>query len=463
MIRLRAWSLALVAGLATAVPSTAQDAPYQRQAREVFERVVGFRTASGHGQVPAMASYIAGVLRAGGVPAADIVILPHGETVAMLVRLPGQDAAVRPILFSAHMDVVDARPEDWQRSPYTLVEENGTFFGRGTIDNKCGVVALVSTILRLRADGHRPRRTLVFAFVGDEETGMETTRLIAAHDWVRTAEYAINTDAGGGSLSDDGRPLYYAVQGAEKTYADFRLVITNPGGHSSWPRADNAIYGLARALGRLEQHRFPVRSNSLTRAYFGTIAQMVPGDVGAALRRFAANPEDQGAADVLWRTPEYVGTTRTTCVATMLDAGHAPNALPQRATATVNCRIFPGESVADVQRGLEAAIGDPTIRIEAMGNPEVSPASEPRADVMEAIAGSIHRRYPGVPVTPYLESGGTDGAVYRRAGIPTWSSSGVFMKDADMFAHGLNERIPVTSFYDSLEHIHDLAVELGGR
>jgi len=461
MIGRTALSLALAVGTAVATPSFAQDAPYQREARQVLERVVGFRTAAGHAQVPAMVGYLTGVLRAGGVSAADIVTIPHGETVALLVRVPGQDASARPILLSSHMDVVDARPEDWQRSPYTLIEENGYFFGRGTTDNKTGVVSLVSTVLRLTADGHRPRRTLVFAFVGDEETEMKTTELIAAHDWVRTAEYAINTDAGGGNLSDDGKPLYYGVQGAEKTYVDFQLVTTNPGGHSSRPRADNAIYDLARAIGRIEQHRFEVRWNALTRSYLGTIAPVVAGQVGDALRRFAANPDDREAADILWRVPEYVGTTRTTCVATMLEAGHAPNALPQRATATVNCRLFPGDTVADVRRALGEVIGNPAIRVETLGKPEPSPVSEPRADVMEAIARSIHARYPGVPITPYLESGGTDGKVYRTAGIPTWATSGAFMKDSEMFAHGLDERIPVKAFYDALEHIHDLAVALG--
>jgi acetylornithine deacetylase/succinyl-diaminopimelate desuccinylase-like protein len=360
------------------------------------------------------------------------------------------------------MDVVDARPEDWERSPFTLIEQDGMFYGRGTIDNKAGVASMVSTILRLRADRQQPRRTLVFAFIGDEETGMRTTRLVAAHDWVRNAEFAINTDAGGGSLGADGRPQVYLVQGAEKTYADFRLVATNPGGHSSWPRTDNAIYDLARALTRIEQHRFPVMSNELTRAYFRTLGAAASGDEGDALRRFAANPQDQAAADALWRMPAYVGTTRTTCVATMLEAGHAPNALPQKAIANVNCRIFPGHNLDDVRQSLVQAIADPTIQVEMPTDVVVSPVSEPRADVMAAIARSIHATHPGIPISPYMESGGTDGIIYRLAGIPTFATSGVFLKSSDMFAHGLNERIPVASFYQAIDHIHDLAVAFGG-
>ena len=460
---MRWFGFLIAAALLGPAPALAQDAPYQRQARQIYERLISFRTAAGHGQVPPMANYIAETLRAGGVPAADIVMLPHEETTGMLVRVPGRDAAARPLLFSGHMDVVDARPEDWERSPFTLVEENGYFFGRGVGDNKAGIASMVSTILRLRADNQRPRRTLVFAFIGDEETTFNTTRLVAAHDWVRNAEYAINTDAGGGMLAPDGTPLVYLIQGAEKTYASFRLMLTNPGGHSSRPRDDNAIYDLSRALLRVEQHRFPPTANALTRSYLGTLGRIVPGVAGQMLTRFAANPEDAEAAEALRRSPEYVGTTRTTCVATMAEAGHAQNALPQRATAVVNCRIFPDVPVEQVRQQLIAVIGNDAIQVEMMGNPILSPVSDPRPDVSAAIARSIHRHHPGLPITPYLESGGTDGVIYRRADIPTWASSGIFMKPSDMFFHGLNERIPVAAFYRALDHIHDLATELGGR
>ena len=456
----------LLTGLAAlftaAVPAAAQDAPHQREARQIFERLISFRTAAGHGQVPAMANYIAETLRAGGVPAEDVLILPHEETAALLVRVPGSDSAAAPLLFSGHMDVVDARPEDWERSPFALVEENGYFFGRGTGDNKTGIAAMVSTILRMRAEGHRPRRTLVFAFVGDEETGMETTRLVAAHPWVRGAEYAINTDAGGGSLSEDGRPLVYGVQGAEKTYASFRVTIRNPGGHSSRPRRDNAIYDLAQALLRIQALQFPAMSNPLTRASLLVTARTMPDETGRLLTRYAENPEDTEAAEALLANPQTAVEISTTCVATMLSAGHAENALPQRAEATVNCRIFPGDSVANVQAKLVEAIGNSAVAVEVIGNPIVSPVSEPRDDVMAAIARSIHARYPGLPITPYLEAGGTDGLVYRNAGIPTYASSGAFYKESDIFFHGLNERIAVPSFYMAVDHIYELARELGG-
>ena len=455
-----------IALLATAAPAAAQQGPGHEQARKIFDKVITFRTSEGQGQVPAMVGYLEGVLREGGVAGADIARLPKGETVGLLVRIPGTDTTARPLLFSAHMDVVDARPEDWKRDPYKLIEEDGYFFGRGSIDNKAGVVALVSTILRLHKEGLKPRRTLVFGFVGDEETGLDeangTTRQIAAHPWVKTAEYAINTDAGGGLLGPDGKPIIYLVQGAEKTYATFHLTATNKGGHSSRPRSDNAIYDLAKAVTRVGEYRFPVMANPLTRAYLGAVGKVTPGAAGDALRRFAANPADDAAADAISTDAEFVGTTRTTCVATMLNAGHAENALPQKATATVNCRIFPGISVADVQQQLSKIVADPKVAITVVGAPVASPVSELRPDVERAIAASIHKLYPGVPLTPYLESGGTDGLVYRSVGIPTWASSGVFIKPEEMFAHGLDERIPVKSFYDGIEHIYDLARTLGG-
>jgi acetylornithine deacetylase/succinyl-diaminopimelate desuccinylase-like protein len=454
--------LTMVAMALTSVPAMADTPAHEAQAREIYARIVGFRTAEGQKQVPAMVAYLTEVLTKAGVPASDITTLDSGEARAMIVRMPGQGHG-RPILFSAHMDVVDARPEDWERSPFTLLEENGVFYGRGTTDNKAGVAALMSTILRLHAEQLRPARDLVFAFVGDEETGMLTTKLIAAHPWVANAEFAINTDAGGGLLDDaTGKPLIYLVQGAEKTYASFELMVTNAGGHSSRPRADNAIYQLARAMLKVEAYHFPVMANDLTRAYLGAVGQAQPGEVGEALRRFAADPADAAAAETLSGAPEFVGTTRTTCVATMLDAGHAENALPQKAKAIVNCRIFPGVPVETVRDALVTAIGDAGVAVTTMDTPEASPVSEMRPDVMKAIMHAVHDKYPGVPVVPYLESGGTDGKVYRTADIPTFASSGLFSKPSEMYAHGLNERLPVRSFYEGLDHIFGLAVALGG-
>lgn len=455
--------IALVAAMTAvfSVPAAAQTAAHEVKAREIYARVISFRTAAGQRQTPEMVAYLVEVLKAGGVPEADIATLDEEGERALIVRLPGRKRG-RPILFSAHMDVVDARREEWERSPFELIEGNGNFYGRGTSDNKAGVVALVSTILRFKAEKMQPARDLVFAFVGDEETGMNTTRRIAVHPWVKNAEFAINTDAGGGFLDESsGKPLIYLVQGAEKTYATFDVVVTNAGGHSSRPRSDNAIYQLAHALARIEAYRFPVMANDLTRAYLGAVGKAQSGPLGEALRAFAADPTDANAADTLAKSPEFLGTTRTTCVATMLDAGHAENALPQTAKSAVNCRIFPGVPVDAVRDALVAAIGDPEVKITVRGKPEASPVSEMRPDVMAAITGAVHAHYPGVMVVPYLESGGTDGKVYRAAGIPTFASSGLFIKPSEMFAHGLNERVPVEAFYRGLDHVHRLAIALG--
>lgn len=443
-------------------PAVAQTAAHEAKAREIYAKVISFRTAAGQGQLPAMVGYLVETLQAGGVLESDIAMLEDAGDRALIVRIPGRKQG-RPILFSAHMDVVDARPEEWQRDPFKLIEENGNFYGRGTSDNKAGVVALVSTILRFKAAQLQPSRELVFVFVGDEETNMNTTRLIAAHPWVKNAEFAINTDAGGGILDETtGKPLIYLVQGAEKTYATFDLVATNPGGHSSRPRADNAIYQLAHALDKVEAYRFAVMSTDLTRSYLGAVGKAQSGPVGEALRKFSADPTDAGAADVLAKSSEFVGTTRTTCVATMLEAGHAENALAQTAKAAVNCRIFPGVAVDSVHDALVAAIADPGVKVVVRGTPEASPVSEMRPDVMAAITRAVHASYPDVTIAPYLESGATDGKVYRTAGIPTFASSGLFSKPSEMFAHGLNERIPVAAFYQGVDHIYRLAVDLGG-
>jgi carboxypeptidase PM20D1 len=453
-------SLSLVIGMFSR-GAMGQSTPADREAKDLFAELISFRTSEGHAQVPAMAAAIVKRLTNAGVPATDIIQLPQGETTALIVRLPGSDAKARSILFSAHMDVVDARPEDWQRNPYQLTEDGDFYFGRGATDNKAGVAGLVLTIARFRHEHLVPRRTLLFAFVGDEETEMKTTEMIAAHQWVRNAEFAINTDAGNGILGEDGKPLLYQIQGAEKTYATFEILASNPGGHSSKPRADNAIFDLARGIERLRSYRFPVQSNGITQAYLAAAGRTTDGPLGEALRRFAANPNDEAAAQVLAADPEYIGTTRTTCVPTRLAAGHADNALPQRAVVTVNCRIFPGMSKAEVQQTLTEAVADPRLAVRLVEGDVESPVSEMRSDVATAVVHWLSRHYPGVPVVPYMEPGATDGRVYRAAGVPTYATSGIFRKNSDNFEHGLNERIPVRSFYESVDHIYSLAVELG--
>jgi acetylornithine deacetylase/succinyl-diaminopimelate desuccinylase-like protein len=444
--------------------------PYQREALDIYRTIIGYRTAAGHGQVPAVANYLADRFREGGFPAEDVHVLPFQveggeETAGLVVRYRGDGSSgERPILLLAHMDVVDALPEDWERDPFTLVEEDGYFFGRGSYDDKFGIAMLTATFLRFKAEGFVPVRDLIIAFTGDEETGMTSARrMVTTHRELTDAEFALNADGGGGVLSEAGEPVSYSIQTSEKTYATFELTVTNPGGHSSTPRTDNAIYELAAALKNIEAYRFPVRMNDATRGYLEGISEVREGEVGAALARLAANPDDSQAADVLWHQPEIVGITRTTCIATMLRGGHAENALPQSATATVNCRIFPGVEVSDVQATLERVAATPGLSFRVLGAPMASPASPIRDDVVEAVTRAVHARYPGARVLPYMAPYGTDGREVRAGGIPTYGVMGVFIRDSDQFAHGLNERVEVREFYGALEHWYSILQSLAGR
>ncbi|MCG8467046.1 MAG: M20/M25/M40 family metallo-hydrolase [Gemmatimonadetes bacterium] len=468
-------TLALVSALTWPASATTQDAssdytePYQRKALEMYRTGISYRTAVGHGQVPAYANYLAEQFRAGGFPEEDIHVLPYTvplgeETASLVVRYRGDGSSgERPILLMGHMDIVDALPEDWERDPFTLLEEDGYFFGRGTIDDKFGVTALTATFLRLKAEGFVPTRDLIIGFSGDEETGMLTTRqLVTRHRALTDAEFALNADAGGGSLGDQGEGIAYSIQTAEKTYATFELTLRNPGGHSSTPRADNAIYELATVLKNIEAFRFPVRTNETTIAFFRASADVTPGPVGEAMRRFADNPDDAQAVEVLWGQPSFVGITRTTCVATMLRGGHAENALPQTATATVNCRIFPGVAVEEVRQTLLGGGDNDELEIEVLGDPMASPASQMREDVRSAVASAVESRFPGTAIIPYMAPSATDGREMRAAGIPTYGVMGLFMRSEEIFAHGLNERAPVRSFFEALEHWHTILTQLAG-
>ncbi|MFI5181442.1 MAG: M20/M25/M40 family metallo-hydrolase [Thermoanaerobaculia bacterium] len=462
-----AFVLAAPLGAASPPASSAALKSHEADAREILRRAVAFRTSDGFGKVPDLVAYLVSLFYGAGFPVEDIRVVPLGKTASLVVRYRGESGAgatkQKPIALLAHMDVVTARPEDWKRDPFTLVEENGYFYGRGVDDCKGSVASLTATFLRLKAEGFVPARDLVIVFTGDEETAQETVQdLIARHRDLVDAEYALNGDAGGGTLAeDDGRPLSYGLQTAEKTFASFDLTARNPGGHSSLPRKDNAIYDLADAIKAVQAYRFPVMWNDTTLAWFRTAGAVTPGPRGEAMRRFAANPRDAAAADVLFDSPSDVGGTRTTCVATLLKGGHADNALPQSATATINCRIFPGVKVDDVKAQLERLAGA-GVTVTTLGRPQASDASPLRPDVLEAVTKAVHARHPGVPISPYQESGGTDGIFFRAAGIPTYGVGETFIKDSDLFAHGLNERIPVTSFYDGLEHWYVLLKEVAG-
>lgn len=452
--------LVAAAALASATHAEAAsvDAKLTAQATEILGKSVGFKTVEGEGQMPAYAAYLAGQLKAAGFADADITIERIGETATLVARYRG-NGSKRPMLLSGHMDVVAAKREDWARDPFTMAADSGYLFGRGVADNKFDVSMMVATLMRLKQEGFKPSRDIILVLSGDEETEMATTQVLARK--FPNAEFMLNSDAGGGLLGEDGKPIVYGVQAAEKTYADFEISFTNPGGHSSMPRKDNAIYDLAQAIGRIAAYQFPTQATELTRTYFRTTAKQTPGDLGKAMQRFADNPNDAEAVAAIAAEPEFVGKLRTTCVATMLKGGHALNALPQSATVSVNCRIFPGVAIEDVRATLAKVAADPDAKVAVLDKPVVSDASPLREDVMAAVRKAIDRRYPGLAIVPEMSAGATDSMHFRNAGIPCYGVSGLFMKASDEFAHGLNERVPTAAIPGALDHWHTLLTELG--
>ncbi len=465
-------SIAAGALALAAVPSQAQErelTEHEQRVRDIYRDVIAFRTARGHGQVDDMVAYLTGRLSEAGFANEDILVTDYDSegdpTQGLVVRYSGDGSSgEKPIVLLAHMDIVDALPEDWDRDPFTLVEEDGYFFGRGTMDNKYGVANLTGTFIRLKEEGWTPSRDLYLVFSGDEETGMVSTR--AQAKWVAEnvgPAFVLNSDAGGVGLTDDYQPMAQRVQAAEKTYVTFDMTVTNPGGHSSRPRADNAIYELADALQKVRGYEFPARATPLTRSYLGALGQAIPGPMGEAMKSFATNPEDEEAIALIRTHPEFHGTIATTCVATMLEAGPAENALPQSATAAVNCRVFPGEGVELTKQRLADAIGNPDVAIVARGEPTESPESTLRDDVRAALAKSLEARYGrAIPIIPYMESGGTDGMHYRALGYNTVAISAGASRPQDVYAHGLNERMRVDAFYAGLDHWTVLLKELAG-
>jgi acetylornithine deacetylase/succinyl-diaminopimelate desuccinylase-like protein len=452
-----------VAWLAAGPAQAAAPAGVRADARAIFEKIVAIPTSEGLGKVPEMAQYLADRFRAAGFPDGDIHILPSGETASLVVRYRGTGEGGKPIIVLSHMDVVTARREDWQRDPFQLIEEDGYFFGRGTEDVKGEIAVITATFLRLRAEKFVPARDLIIVFTGDEETTAASSReLVTTHRALIDAEFALNSDGGGGRLDErTGRATHYNLQGAEKSYASFELAARNPGGHSSEPRPDNAIYELADALRALQAFAFPVQWNEWTIGSFRAQQQVVQGEEGAAMARFAAHPGDPAAAAVLARNPALVGRIRTTCVPTLLQGGHAENALPQSAIATVNCRVFPGTTAAQVRDTLQQVVGS-KVAVRTLGEPLVGPPSPLRADVIEAVTQAVQARFPGVPVIPDMAAYATDGTIFRSAGIPTYGVSSLFLKDSERYAHGLNERIMVKTFYDGLDHWYGLLRTLAG-
>ncbi len=463
-LALRPLAALLALGL-TATATLAAPPHVPMQTRELGEAMAMLRhaisvpTVKGNHQVPALAAYFADQLKAGGFAAGDIEIIPVGETAALAARYRGTGHG-KPIYLSGHMDVVAAKRSDWTRDPFTLIQENGYLYGRGTADMKTAAVVLVETLIRLKREGFKPSRDIVLLLSGDEETDMATTRELAKryHD----AEFLLNADAGGGTLDPaSGKPVVYQIQAAEKTYADFRITLTSPGGHSSEPTADNAIYRLAKVIDRVGGYTFPPMINDITRASLRAAGAHTPGPLGEAMTRYAAHPDDAAAAATISADPAYVGQIRTTCVATMLDGGHALNALPQSASVNVNCRIFPGTSVASVRDTLTKVIDDPSASITVLPPPPVeSPASPLRPDVIAAVTDAVHARFPGVEIAPGMSAGASDSMYFRNAGVPSYGVDAAFTKPDDTFAHGLNEKLPASEVGAGLDFWHRVLMQL---
>lgn len=444
------------AALLAAAPVHAKPADADA-AKQILKDSVAIPTVAGRGKVPELAAYYAKVLKAAGFADSDIDITPIGETATFAATLRGTTRQ-KPIVLLGHMDVVEADPKDWTRDPFVPVEENGYIFGRGSVDNKFDVAMMVATMAQLKKDGFKPKRSIILLLSGDEETAMVTTRALAAK--YKDAEFALNGDGGGGLVGEDGKDKYYGLQAGEKTYADYVLEVTNPGGHSSRPGAVNAIVELSEALAKVGAYRFAPQQNELTKVGMPIVADQVGGDIGAALKAFAANPSDAKAIATIRADPEYVGQIGTTCVPTLVKGGHAENALPQRATANINCRIFPGVGIETVRAELEKAIGDPAIKVNTDPDATASDASPLRADVVAAVTKAVHARAPGLPIIPSMSAGATDSLHFRAVGVPSYGVAGLFLKASDDYSHGLNERAPVAAIAPALAHWDSLLRDL---
>jgi acetylornithine deacetylase/succinyl-diaminopimelate desuccinylase-like protein len=451
---------------------TRLDPAWQAKTRALFKQVIEIPTVHNRGQVPRMARVLADRFRAAGIPASDIHIMPYealpgDKTAALIVRWRSPKATKKPMLILGHMDVVEAKREDWKFDPFIFREEGGYFLGRGSSDMKNGIVATTTAVLKLKAAGFKPDRDIILFYSGDEETQGKGATL-GAGEWrkLTDAEFGLNSDGGCAAYDRGFRPLGCGISTAEKTFQTYFFTARNPGGHSSRPRPDNAIYELTDALKALQNHRFAPMQNETTRGYFEERARQEGNSpLGQAIRRWLANPKDGQAADAIEANPLEVGLTRTRCVATMLQGGHADNALPQSAQATVNCRIFPGVQPRDVQAELQQLAG---AKIEVKPDPSFigvpTPASPLRPDVLKAVTAGIQQFHgPAMRVFPVMSTGASDGSFFRAQGIPIYDADGSWgISPDDERAHGLDERIPVRAMYDDVLYWETVIKALAG-
>jgi acetylornithine deacetylase/succinyl-diaminopimelate desuccinylase-like protein len=452
-----------LAALVTASAAAQEAAPRQQTFRKIYQELVEINTTDSVGDTVKAANAMADELKAGGFPAQDIQLISSGPRKGdMVARLRGTGAR-KPMLLIAHLDVVEAKREDWDFDPFKLQEVNGHFRGRGSIDDKAMASIFVANMIEYVKEGYKPDRDIILALTADEE--LSDSPHDGAHylvDHYRNlidAEFAIN-EGGGGSMRD-GKPFRLAVQHAEKVYQTYMLEVTDPGGHSASGRRDNAIYRLADALARLGRFDFPASLNPVTRNFFEHAVENETPANAAAMRALLAGNASPEALMPLTLRPEYNAIIRTTCVATRLDAGHADNALPQTARATVNCRILPDQPVAEVEATLKRVVADDQVKITPKGVAVLSPPSPINPEIMHAVETLTGEMWPGVPVIATMGGGYTDSRWLRNAGIPSYGVSGLFSEPMNG-VHGLNEQVGVKELYDSKEFLYRLVKQLAG-
>lgn len=462
-------TLALVSLTVPAVVSAQVDDATKQLGRSIFKQLIEINTTdTPTGNVTAAAKAMARRLLAAGFPSADVQVLgPNPRKYNMVARIHGTGAR-KPILLICHLDVVQALRQDWSTDPFTFLEKDGYFYGRGTEDVKDGDAMFVTTFIRLKKEQYKPDRDIILALTADEEGGSYNgvDWLLKTHRKLVDAEYILNPDAGDFEM-DHGKRLLVGIQASEKLYADFQLEVRNKGGHSSLPTADNAIYQLSDGLGRLQHYRFPFELNEVTRGYFAKEADIVGGQDGADMKAILKTPPDKAAIERLSAQPFYNARMRTTCVATRLDAGDANNALPGFARAIVNCRIFPEHSPQEIRQQLVKVLNEPKISVTYVDNSGLGPrpnAPSPlRPDVMNGLEKVVNQMWPGVPVIPVMDAGASDGAISRGYGIPTYGVPGVFIDINDDRSHGRDERLPVASFYEGLDFYYRFIKVLTSR
>jgi acetylornithine deacetylase/succinyl-diaminopimelate desuccinylase-like protein len=452
----------LAATCAHAATPAAQDG--EQAFRSLYKQLVEINTTLSAGSCTKAAEAMAARLHEAGVPmdAIQVVVPPaHPKSGALMATFPGSDRKLKPILLLAHIDVVEAKREDWERDPFRLVEEGGFFYARGASDDKAMASVFTDLLIRFQREGFKPRRDVKLALTCGEETPKDfdgVDWLIETHPEMLQAKLVLNEGAGG-LLDASGKPASLGIQAGEKVYQDFKLETTNPGGHSSLPVRVNAINQLAAGLTRLADYQFPARLNSTTRAYFEKQAELADSpQVAADMRAILKDPNDAEAAGRLWKAnPAWNGMLRTTCVATQIEGGHAPNALPQRAVANVNCRILPDEPIESVRQALSRVVADEGIRISLSGEPGVTAPVPPLSpEILDPVRRVAAQMWPGVPLVPAMSTGATDGRFLNRAGIPTYGLSGMFHDADGSRAHGLNERIRVQSLLDGRRFLYQV-------